>query len=377
MTSITGALKTAFAIALVGVLASMTLVSVVSAQTPTGQLTVVTNISGSGTTPGNPFITVNASSVGLGGTTGNSNTYSYSPNWGNSTTFTMLPGSYAVTVAQMNGVPMALSNDCFGNMTAGSSRTCTITANYNSYGQLTVYVNVINNNGGNRVASDFTVGISGNNPSATSFQGVAGGRTVTIQPGSYSVSVSGDYGYSKSYSGDCSASINNGQTRSCTITLDDTSSFYGDPGYPTNLTCSPSRQSAYVGQSISFVAQGGAGIYNWVVGGRTYVNRGPSATFVVESGAHPQSVTVSSGYQTATCYIDIIGAPAYTYPTTGGGQVKGVYVAPGLPYTGEGGDAARTISLILGWLVVFPAALYFSYRFGRKAFASISSSDLT
>ena len=87
---------------------------------------------------------------------------------------------------------------------------------------LTVVTHVINNNGGVKQASDFTINVSGT-ASPSSSPGAEGGGTVfTLDAGSgYAVSVFSPAGYIVSSSGDCSGSVNAGDSKTCAITADD------------------------------------------------------------------------------------------------------------------------------------------------------------
>jgi hypothetical protein len=80
---------------------------------------------------------------------------------------------------------------------------------------------VINNNGGTKVAGNFTMSVSGINVlPAASFAGSEAGTTVTLNAGSYSVTEGAHDGYTMS-ADECSGSIANGETKTCTITNDD------------------------------------------------------------------------------------------------------------------------------------------------------------
>ena len=102
----------------------------------------------------------------------------------------------------------------------GIDVTCTIT-NDDVAPELTVIKHVINDNGGNAVAGDFTMNVNGTNVSDPSFPGDELGTTVTLNAGSYSVDETGPSGYSDDYSADCSGTIAVGEQKICTITNDD------------------------------------------------------------------------------------------------------------------------------------------------------------
>lgn len=106
------------------------------------------------------------------------------------------------------------------NLGLGQSVTCTVTNDDVTPG-LTVIKQVINDNGGTKASSDFTMNVTGTNVSLPSFPGNAAGTSVTLNSGTYSVAETSPNGYSASYSEDCSGSIALGQTKICTITNND------------------------------------------------------------------------------------------------------------------------------------------------------------
>ncbi|HZD82021.1 MAG TPA: hypothetical protein VE076_04005, partial [Nitrososphaeraceae archaeon] len=61
---------------------------------------------------------------------------------------------------------------------------------------LDVITNVINNNQGTKKPSDFTITVTGNDPSPNSFSGSSSGTSVTLRPGNYKVTeTKGPSGY--------------------------------------------------------------------------------------------------------------------------------------------------------------------------------------
>jgi prealbumin domain-containing protein len=85
-------------------------------------------------------------------------------------------------------------------------------------GTLIVAQKVVNEGGGNKKPSDFTITVHGNNPSPSSFPGSSAGTAVKLQMGMYSVTVAGPPGYNSTLSGDCSGGMMSVETRNCTIT---------------------------------------------------------------------------------------------------------------------------------------------------------------
>ena len=81
---------------------------------------------------------------------------------------------------------------------------------------------VVNDNSGTSSAVDFTITVTGNDPSPASFPGAeAPGTDVTIDTGSYNVTETGPAGYVAFFSAGCSGAIGVGETKTCTITNND------------------------------------------------------------------------------------------------------------------------------------------------------------
>jgi len=108
------------------------------------------------------------------------------------------------------------------NLDPGEIVKCTFTDTKASapLTQLIVIKHVIKDNAGTKIASDFTIVVTADNPNPSTFQGVeAPGVTVTLNPGDYSVDeLDNPWHYTKSLSGDCSGTIQAGETKTCTIT---------------------------------------------------------------------------------------------------------------------------------------------------------------
>ena len=85
-------------------------------------------------------------------------------------------------------------------------------------GTLIVTEKVVNEGGGNKKPSDFTITVHGNNPSPGFFPGNSSGTAVKLQMGMYSVTEDGPPGYNSTLSGDCSGGMMSVNTKNCTIT---------------------------------------------------------------------------------------------------------------------------------------------------------------
>lgn len=145
------------------------------------------------------------------------------------TVYSLAPGSYGVSEAtppagylQSPGVTGDCALDGAITLAAGESKTCTIT-NDDVAPRLKVIKTVTNDDGGTKVAGDFTMNVTGTDVSDPSFAGVAGpiGETVTLDAGSYGVDEGAHDGYAKALSADCAGTIAIGESKTCTITNDD------------------------------------------------------------------------------------------------------------------------------------------------------------
>lgn len=105
------------------------------------------------------------------------------------------------------GAPLPVLDS--GNCPAG---TATSTA------ALTVIKQVVNTGGGTAVAGDFTITVTGTNPSSASFAGSESGTTISLDAGSYTVGEVASSTYTLSTGGDCSGTIAAGESKTCTLT---------------------------------------------------------------------------------------------------------------------------------------------------------------
>ena len=139
------------------------------------------------------------------------------------TRVTLDPGSYGATVSGPGAVPWRRDFDpnCSGTIAAGETKLCTIVVD-DVPATLLVIQEIVNDDGGSAVPGDFTVSVSGGDPSPASFPGhSAPGTSVTLDAGPYSVNVIGPPGYTSTFSPDCAAGAVLGDLTTCTITSDD------------------------------------------------------------------------------------------------------------------------------------------------------------
>jgi len=134
------------------------------------------------------------------------------------------PGAYSVSEAGPAGYQMSQSADCSGTIALGQTKTCTVT-NDDQAGTLIVVKHVINDDGGQGSADDWTMHVAG--PTPLTFPGAESpGTSNPVSAGAYTITESGGPdGYALTYSGACDSSghvtVPLGQTRTCTLTNDD------------------------------------------------------------------------------------------------------------------------------------------------------------
>lgn len=141
----------------------------------------------------------------------------------NTVTYSNLtPGTYTVTESVIpSGYELVeLTNDGVVNVQSGETHHVYL-VNRQKVAKLTVVKNVINDNGGSKIAGNFTMNVSGVNPSQTSFSGNQNGTVVDLYAGEYSVDETEVSGYTKTLGQDCSGSITWGEEKTCVITNND------------------------------------------------------------------------------------------------------------------------------------------------------------
>src|SRR5215213_3764561 len=113
-------------------------------------------------------------------------------------------------------------------------------------GFLIITTNVINDNGGTKQESDFTINMLGSQSFPSSFQASPFPQVqiISIQEGQYSISVDNAQGYKISFGNQCEGQIKAGDKKSCSITLDDSSTKKTPseqlPLFPLSLPSLPS-----------------------------------------------------------------------------------------------------------------------------------------
>jgi len=144
----------------------------------------------------------------------------------------LYPGSYTISEQQRTGYHVtslicnngaASADRNYGatesqtiTLSSGQNLVCTFT-NTRDTGTLIVKKHVVNNNGGQKTASNFIL-----NMGSTSFSGDENGTVFSLTPGNYSVGETLLPGYSQTEN-TCNITLGAGETETCTITNDDIS----------------------------------------------------------------------------------------------------------------------------------------------------------
>jgi hypothetical protein len=132
-------------------------------------------------------------------------------------------GTYSITEPAVSGYTTTYDNCTNVVLAAAGTQTCTIT-NDDQAGTLIVKKVVINDNGGTKIATDFTFQVNGG--SATGFlqdgaDTLKGKNTLSVSAGTYSVTEPAVTGYTTTYDSCSNVAVGNGDTKTCTITNDD------------------------------------------------------------------------------------------------------------------------------------------------------------
>lgn len=161
-----------------------------------------------------------------GGTAATSS-FSFQVNQGQTTAFeadgqndlTVDAGTYTVTEPAVSGYTTTYNNCAGLQIPNGGTATCTIT-NDDQPATLRVVKHVVNDNGGNKTASEFSIYINND-----VYSGKEEGTSYMLSAGNYSISESPMTGYTGTFSGDCDSTgqvtLANGDNKTCTITNDD------------------------------------------------------------------------------------------------------------------------------------------------------------
>jgi uncharacterized repeat protein (TIGR01451 family) len=187
-------------------------------------------------------------------------------------------------------------------------------------GTLVVIKEVINDHGGTAVAGNFTLQVAGTAiaGNSTTFAGVSGaGTTLTVNPGTYTVSESSVAGYTGSLSTDCAGSIAAGEIKTCTVTNNDIApqltvikvveNLFGPADDPDAFTLNIS------GSDVSQSSIQGAAA--------------PGVTVTLDAGAYSVSETPPAGYSvsySAGCVGTIAIGEAKSCTVTNSVQPAGI-----------------------------------------------------
>src|SRR5205823_6595506 len=135
----------------------------------------------------------------------------------------------------------------------------------------------------------FTMNVTGSNvqPSSTFPGAEAPGTTVTLNAGSYSVDEASVSGYTKTLGADCSGTIANGETKTCTITNDDQPGHLIVIKHVVNVNGGKAKASNFSMKINGIVVQGA----NPFPGAES-----PGTNKTVNAGSYTVTETGPSGY---------------------------------------------------------------------------------
>lgn len=227
-------------------------------------------------------------------------------------TLTVNAGTYNVTEPAVTGYTTTYSYCSNITIANGETKTCTIT-NDDQAGTLIVKKVVINDNGGTKVATDFSFQVNGG--SATVFlqdtDTLHGKNTLTVNAGTYSVTEPALYGYATSYDNCSSVAVTNGGTQTCTVTNND------QPGTIVVIKNAKPAQG-----SFTFTTTG-TGYNGFILTGATTNNGNKNS-----QNLNPGTYTVKESTQLGWLLDGIGGSTDPTTPyncvTTGSGGSTGV-----------------------------------------------------
>ncbi len=151
--------------------------------------------------------------------------FSFSVNRGSAVTFeadgqndlSVSAGTYSVAEIAVDGYTATYENCTDMVIANGGTATCTITNN-DQPGTLIVKKIVVNDNGGAKLASDFSFAVNGGD--AISFE-ADGQNDFSANAGTYNIVETAAAGYTTSYDNCSDMVIANGGTATCTVTNDD------------------------------------------------------------------------------------------------------------------------------------------------------------
>jgi large repetitive protein len=277
--------------------------------------------------------------------------------------------AYAITEGAAGTTDLAnydstSSAGCSGTLAHyGETATCTITNTLKAAPKLTVIKHVVNNEGGTKSASDFTLTVSGSTPSPASFPGSEAGTVVTLKPGPYAVNEAAVSGYATSKSAGCSGTlVHYGDTATCTVTNDDIAAPpppTGPPLIDLAITKTDAPDPVSVGGLLTYTL--------------TVTNKkGDTANNVIVTDSLPSEVTLvsvaatkgsCSGSIAITCnlgtvaYNELVTIAIVVRPTTAG-TITNTAVVAGREAEHDPSDNTASASTLVQGAFTPPSACY-------------------
>lgn len=275
---------------------------------PTTQVTITSNVVNSfgGTAVAGDF-TVTFHGLNINGTS--ANTLSF-PGSASGVTVNLDAGIYFVTTTGPSGYSSVNGANCFGNITTGDVKSCTVTSS-DQQAQVQVVTQVINSNGGVKTPADFTFNVTGTNASPAAAPGNASGTMVTINSGAYSISEPVLPGYTQGLSADCTGTLASGEVKFCTITN-------SDVALPTTASLNVINNVINTNGGTSTPANFTASITGSTTPS-SFTTSASGTPVIVQPGAYGVSVSGPSNYTfsySVDCFATVIAGDSKTCTVT-------------------------------------------------------------
>lgn len=222
-------------------------------------ITTVVNDSGGNWKPSDFSISVKRNGNNIPG--------SPAPGVGNQgTLYTVEEGQYSISSGPYEKYSTTYGGDCDINgritVTPNADKACIVTGNDRPT-TLHLITTVTNDNGGKASAGDFKthVKIGGADLAGSPLAGAeTPGTTFDLSVGTYTISQDANNSYTTSFSGDCDSNGNItfslGDTKSCTISNDDTQTSGIIPGFPNTGAIFANRQVCLSTSNLSWIITG-------------------------------------------------------------------------------------------------------------------------
>ena len=226
-------------------------------------------------------------------------------------------GSHTITETTTGWATTVTCTSTRGTTATGTT-TVTFTVNplerwtcaYNNIRRATLIVQKVVDpiNGGTKAPGDFTLNVTGDAASPSSFSGSTAGQSVSLLAGAYNVTETVDSQYDASYGANCSGTIAAGETKTCVVTntakkatlivikdvINDNGGSLAAANFQLDVSGGTTEIAAFPGSETGTSIQVNAGTYT--------ASEAENAGYAASYGADCVSVTLAPG-ETKTCTI--------------------------------------------------------------------------